>query len=70
MVKHTQTIRRHFLTNCLSVFDHFMGLMIKELTINSDLTFNFIRYIALIFQSVSNVKFTIDKFNFLVQSQQ
>ena len=67
MVKHTQTIRRHFLTNCLSVFDHFMGLMIKELTINSDLTFNFI---ALIFQSVSNVKFTIDKFNFLVQSQQ
>ena len=70
MVKHTQTILRHFLTNCFSVFDHFMGLMIKGLTINSDLTFNFIRYIALIFQSVSNAKFTIDKINFLVQSQQ
>ena len=27
MVKHTQTIRR----NCLSVFDHFVGLALKEL---------------------------------------
>ena len=25
MVKHTQTIRRLLPTNCLSVFDHFMG---------------------------------------------
>ena len=32
MVKHTQTIRRLLPTNCLSVFDHFVGLALKELT--------------------------------------
>ena len=36
MVKHTQTIRLSFqtilATNCLSVFDHFVGLELKELT--------------------------------------
>ena len=31
MVKHTQTIRRLMSTNCLSVFDHFVGLALKEL---------------------------------------
>ena len=31
MVKHTQTIRGQQPTNCLSVFDHFMGLMSKGL---------------------------------------
>ena len=31
MVKHTQTIRRQWLTNCLSVFDHFVGLALKDL---------------------------------------
>ena len=29
MVKHIQTIRRQQLTNCLSVFDHFVGLVLK-----------------------------------------
>ena len=29
MVKHTQTIRRQQPTNCLSVFDHFVGLALK-----------------------------------------
>ena len=32
MVKHTQTIRRQQPTNCLSVFDHFVGLAPKRLT--------------------------------------
>ena len=32
MVKHTQTICRLLPTNCLSVFDHFVGLTLKELT--------------------------------------
>ena len=32
MVKHTQTIRRLSPTNCLSVFDNFVGLAIKGLT--------------------------------------
>ena len=31
MVKHTQTIRRQKLTNCLSVFDHFVKLALKGL---------------------------------------
>ena len=32
MVKHTQVIRRQKPTNCLSVFDHFVGLVLKGLT--------------------------------------
>ena len=31
MVKHIQTIRRKKPTNCLSVFDHFVGLALKGL---------------------------------------
>ena len=31
MVKHTQTICRLLPTNCLSVFDHFVGLALKVL---------------------------------------
>ena len=31
MVKHIQTIRRQKPTNCLSVFDHFVGLALKGL---------------------------------------
>ena len=34
MVKHTQTIRRQKPTNCSSVFNHFVGLALKELNIN------------------------------------
>ena len=33
MVKHTQTIRRQEPTNCLNVFDHFVGLALKGLTL-------------------------------------
>ena len=33
IVKHTQTIRRQQTTNCLSVSDHFVGLVLKELPI-------------------------------------
>ena len=32
MVKHTQTIRRILPMKCLSVFNHFVGLALKELT--------------------------------------
>ena len=31
MIKHTQTIRRKKLMDCLSVFDHFVGLSLKGL---------------------------------------
>ena len=34
MVKHIQTIRRQLLTNCSSVFDHFVGLQLKVLNSN------------------------------------
>ena len=32
MIKETQTTRRLFPTNCLGVFDHFVGLVLKILT--------------------------------------
>ena len=32
MVKHTQTICRLLLTNCLSVFHHFVGLALEGLS--------------------------------------
>ena len=35
MVRHTQTIRRLLPTNCLSVFDHFVGLVLKGLKMRS-----------------------------------
>ena len=38
MVKHTQTIRRQQPTNRLSVFDHFVGLVLKGL-VNSSIIF-------------------------------
>ena len=34
MVKHIQTIRLVLLTNCLSVFDYFVGLALKGLTLS------------------------------------
>ena len=35
MVKHTQTIRRQQPTNCLSVFEHFVGLELKGLKLSA-----------------------------------
>ena len=42
MVKHTQTIRRQQQepTNCLSVFNHFVGLVLKGLSIELIGTFH------------------------------
>ena len=40
MIKHTQTIRRLLPTNSFSVFDHFVGLMLKGLNYSLDLVFN------------------------------
>ena len=40
MVKHNQTIRRQQPTDCLSVFDNFVGLALKRLiTLHSTLTY-------------------------------
>ena len=35
MVKHTQKLRQLLLTNCLSVFDHFLGLALKGLNLTT-----------------------------------
>ena len=43
MVKESQTIRRLLPTNCLSVFDHFMGLALKGLR-NSSIGISFKEY--------------------------
>ena len=40
MVKHTETIRRLLLTNFLSVFDHFVGLALKGLTLEENVMLN------------------------------
>ena len=34
MAKHTETIRPLLATNCLSVFDHFVGLALKGLIVS------------------------------------
>ena len=50
MVEHTQTIRRQHSTNCLSVFDHFVGLALKALKKVAYQKFleNFIRRLTII----------------------
>ena len=40
MVKHTQTIRRLLSANCLSVFYHFMELVLKGLEIANSFIFH------------------------------
>ena len=37
MVKHTQTIRLLLPTNCLSVFDHFVGSVLKKVKTSSNI---------------------------------
>ena len=37
MVKHTQAIRRQQSTDCLSVFDHFVGLALERLDSTIDI---------------------------------
>ena len=41
MIRYTQTIRRPLSTNCLSVFDHFVGLALKELLYLSHMSYDF-----------------------------
>ena len=57
MVKHTQTIRWLKPTNCLNVFDHFMGLALKgllkkekEKTMNGDQLQKLSQFCSLLFK--------------------
>ena len=45
MVKHTQTIRRKQPTNCLSVFDHFVGLVLKGIRSNKTVSESLNNYV-------------------------
>ena len=60
MVKHTQTIRRLLPTNCLSVFDHFVGFALKGLISNDE----FNQYDELIFIKEFDIKFRMTGQNF------
>ena len=52
MVKHTQTISRLSVTNCLSVCDHFLGLALKGLMIvATDFFSQEIFYFIVLFQN-------------------
>ena len=44
MVKHIQTIHRQQPANCLSVFDHFLGLALKELSFIISILQPFVMY--------------------------
>ena len=60
MVKDTQTICRQKPTNCLSVFDRFMGLVLKGLTsllrLPDQLLQLLFRFLALFYQTESLLK--------------
>ena len=62
MVKHTQTIARLLPTNCLSVFDHFVGLVLKGL--KTDVlasTLNFKTHRCNFFKQLGNVSKALSK---------
>ena len=47
MVKHAQTVRWLLSKNCLSVFDHFVGLTLKGLNESSAITINVAHFFIL-----------------------
>ena len=63
MVKHTQIIRRQQATNCLSVFDHFVGLALKGLTGFSRYLSVGVKYLQILFTrivtAITNLSLTI-----------
>ena len=59
MVKHTQIIRRQQPKNCLSVFDHFVGMAFKRSNICSNKTFR--NFPTVFFTLFYRVKFDIEK---------
>ena len=50
MAKHTQTICRLLPTNCFSVFEHFVGVVLKGLNVT-----NIIQYFLLIYQHIKTL---------------
>ena len=59
MAKQTQTIRWQKLTNCLSVFDHFVGLALKGLSIDIRSSFMVAPWI---FQTLTKTIFVRQRF--------
>ena len=58
MAKHTQTICRLLPANCFSVFEHFVGVVLKGLNVT-----NIIQYFLLIYQHIKTLiaKYIITK---------
>ena len=50
MAKHTQTICRLLPANCFSVFEHFVGVVLKGLNVT-----NIIQYFLLIYQHIETL---------------
>ena len=61
MIKHTQTIRRLLQTHCLSVFDHFVCLVLKELKSTDFLTLHAVSF-SLYFKQVGFPRFLNTRF--------
>ena len=70
MVKHTQTIRQQQVTNCLSVFDHFVGLALKGLTGFSRYLSLGVKYLQILFTrivtAITNLSLTIITGSFFI----
>ena len=61
MVRRTQKIRLQNPTNCLSMFDHFVGLVVKELIdINSNLSHDAMAYCKIMGQLMNDKKHGTD----------
>ena len=58
IVKHTQTFRRQFAKNCLSVFGHFVILALKGLFYTNSKTNLTILFTRRLLRSVFNLEFT------------
>ena len=65
MVKHIQTIHWRKPTNCLSVFDHFVGLTFKGLIsdVKNDCICKWVTYKGVFFIQYSNIFWNIWNFN-------
>ena len=62
MDKHTQTIRRNLSTNCMSVFDHFVGLALKGLTIFSEIILFYVTEVIFLIPKILGLQNVADIF--------
>ena len=63
MIRYNQTIRRQHLTNCLSVSDHFVGLVIKGFIFSYDYPFFLVERVNLKVNILAHIEITINPFH-------